>query len=947
MSSDPTAAGEARTGLERTFEAAQAASAGNPFANPYLLFALRLTEQLQDDGSGLERLEAAVGALAADAFADRAGRLGAYLDGPDPHGDRARLQALFERLAEAGFDAYAAALARPAVGVVTTAHPTFALDETLCEALVELATGHDAEGAPLDGAGREARLQIARTRPHGPPSPLTLETEHTWSTRVLGHAADALDLARRIALQVGREHWPERWRELEPRLTTLATWVGFDQDGRTDITWDVSVGKRLELKRIALERYLAQAQALEVTAAVSRLRDAQATIAEQIDRLARTRDGGAIEVAALARSLAGGCEAALCDPAPLLETVQAALDAEPDGERAVRLAALRAALQTQGTALARIHVRLNASQLHNAVRRDVGLETSPADPANRRSYFAAVNARIAGCRPLAVSFESLLVEPTSARRLFITIAQMAKFIDATSPVRFLIAETESGFTLLAALYFARLFGVERLVEISPLFETAEALHRGEAVIEEALKSPHYRDYLRAHGRLAVQFGFSDSGRYIGQTAATFRIERLRLRLAELLAREGLNELEIVLFNTHGESIGRGGHPASLQDRLAYAAPPRSRAEFAGRGIASREEDSFQGGDGYLPFFTPTAALATVRGLLEWALQPALGDAQAAATDPIYDAPQYASEFFATVEQAFCELAAHPDYPTLLGLFGVRLLQKTGSRPDRRAPEGGGVTTLNRVSELRAIPNNAILQGLGQLANTTFGVSRAAAKDPRRFQEMLAGSPRFRRALAMVETAEALGDLQATRAYAATVNPSLWLDRRGAGLPDDAAEGLAQLSEQAGLTGRLSRVLRRMRTEPTPPAVREDGPVAPARRARVRLLHAIRIGLIQQTALLARRIPPFAPRLDVDPQELRLQLLRLDIPGAVEKLRLLFPVRSPRPAEPLDYGEAADDLAEARDGYAREQAELIDPLVRIHRLLLATTSALNHDMGACG
>ena len=54
-----------------------------------------------------------------------------------------------------------------------------------------------------------------------------------------------------------------------------------------------------------------------------------------------------------------------------------------------------------------------------------------------------------------------------------TIAQIIKHVDGSVPVRFLIAETETGYTLLAALWLARLFGIERHIEISPLFETAE------------------------------------------------------------------------------------------------------------------------------------------------------------------------------------------------------------------------------------------------------------------------------------------------------------------------------------------------------------------------------------------------------------------------------------------------------------------------------------------
>ena len=196
----------------------------------------------------------------------------------------------------------------------------------------------------------------------------------------------------------------------------------------------------------------------------------------------------------------------------------------------------------------------------------------PLIPPIRRTYFTAIDALIAKAAPVEINFGDLAHEPASARRLMMTVAQMRKFVDASTPVRFLIAETETGFTLLTALYFARLFGVEDHVEISPLFETEEAFERGEKVVEEALRSRHFRDYLVRQGRLAIEFGFSDSGRFIGQLAATFRIERLRFRLAEMMRQHGLTGLEIVFFNTHGESVGRGGHPGSLRRPLPLRRP---------------------------------------------------------------------------------------------------------------------------------------------------------------------------------------------------------------------------------------------------------------------------------------------------------------------------------------------------------------------------------------
>ena len=38
-------------------------------------------------------------------------------------------------------------------------------------------------------------------------------------------------------LRAARDRFPDRWTELAPGPVLLATWVGFDTDGRTDIGW--------------------------------------------------------------------------------------------------------------------------------------------------------------------------------------------------------------------------------------------------------------------------------------------------------------------------------------------------------------------------------------------------------------------------------------------------------------------------------------------------------------------------------------------------------------------------------------------------------------------------------------------------------------------------------------------------------------------------------------
>ena len=121
----------------------------------------------------------------------------------------------------------------------------------------------------------------------------------------------------------------------------------------------------------------------------------------------------------------------------------------------------RAGLVSHGLALAHTHTRLNAAQIHNVVRQRLGIADPPEDPAHRRALFSAINAALDTVQPVPVDFGALLAEQASAARLMMTMAQILKHVDGSVPVRFLIAETETGYTLLAALWLAKLFGVDR------------------------------------------------------------------------------------------------------------------------------------------------------------------------------------------------------------------------------------------------------------------------------------------------------------------------------------------------------------------------------------------------------------------------------------------------------------------------------------------------------
>ena len=904
----------------------------NPFGNPVLSVALAINRLIDDDDLPPEAVTAIVRQLRDEAFAGRARRLADYVGGADYAASEAAFATVAATVlrpdpadSPVRWADFRASVERPRYAAVFTAHPTFSLAPAAATALAALASGAIATAPDLET--------------HRPP-PITLAEEFAQSIAAIAHGRDALDRLNHALLATAAQAWPDRWTELSPRPIILSTWVGYDTDGRTDITWADTIGLRLRVKHLQLERLVAQLTPLPHTQPLlTRLDTALHAVQAQLDAAALAT--GPAAIARFARTLVAGRDDAMITPAPLLELFAPAIAAaEGDAKRA--LCVVRAGLVAHGLALAHTHTRLNSSQLHNVVRQRLGIIDTVEDPSHRRALLAAINAALDTVTPVPVDFGGLIAEQASAARLMMTVAQIIKHVDASVPIRFLIAETESGYTLLAALWLARLFGIERHIEISPLFETAEALESGQRVLEEALRSPHWRAYLQQTGRLTLQFGYSDSGRYVGQLAASYLIERLRFKIGETLERFGVDGVEVVLFDTHGESIGRGAHPGSLADRLKYLSPTASRQALGRANLPVREESAFQGGDGYLLFGSKALAQATIARIAEHAFHPAAGPIE----DPIYAQPDFAADFFGTVQSAMQELVEDTGYTALLGSFGPALIDKTGSRPSARQTDGAvRAVSISHPSELRAIPNNAILQQLGWCANTLQGIGSAAARNPELFAQLHAGSRRFHRALDLVGHALAHSDLEVLRAIVGTLDPGAWLDRASRTRKPGRSQALvtvARALERLDLWAPVQATFRRVQADHL--ALRAAWPDAPGMKPRERLLHALRLALIQRIWLIATEIPDFSPRHGVTRQGLEAALLRLEVPAALDWLEKIFPTAQSQDAE-QDYGEPP--APRSAGAYSREQTHIINPIRTLFATIREISTAITHEVGFFG
>lgn len=842
---------------------------------------------------------------------------------------------LCEEAEACDFETFAARHGRPLYGCVFTGHPTFLLDSAQTARLVRAMTGARPPADPdLPDPGRG----------------LTLDDEHRLALAAIDHARQAGGAIARTLLETARKAWPDRWRGFRSWPIALASWVGYDMDGRTDISWQDCIRLRLTEKLRRLDWYLDDLRKLTGRAG------ACGTVADELagieGDLAAARDHAARMAAAFseplddpralsaaANLLTGAAPGKLIRLAPTIERLEACVTALGEAPEAVDLAVLASEMAAFRLGIGRIHFRVNATQLHNAVRRRFG--PGKAVDLASRSALGRLNAMCGEVRPLRTSFAALAIETTTAVRQFITMAQIVKHIDAESDLRLLIAESERPATVLAAVYFSRLFGIADRLDISPLFETPDALEGGERFLEVMFAQPAWRDAVRARGRIALQTGFSDAGRFIGQIPASLAIERLQGNMARLAGRFGLADLECLIFNTHGESQGRGAHQASIAARLDHCLTPWARAQFRDRDLALHDEVSFQGGDGYLWFASPESALAL---FLHWLDHERERDG--AAEDPFYESSGIALDFYRGVMRFQESVLAMPACHRTLSAFGLGLLKSTGSRKARRQFEGGTGERPD-LSKIRAIPHNAVLQQLGYPLNVVGGIGRATRSTREQFAEWRRSSRRFSGLMDMVVAARRRASLSTLMAYGALFDGGYWASRphgRGQRRLTGPCLFLADLLEGDDRHGAALELATRLRVDELLlhrllAETGEDREVLDSDdRDALALLHALRIALMQALFLKAARIPRFSARNDISRHDIMELVLELRIPEAVALLREAWPHRPPRPGdfaveEPSDYPDAA-----AAD-YAEINSMLIDPMESIHARLLDISVAI--------
>ena len=149
---------------------------------------------------------------------------------------------------------------------------------------------------------------------------------------------------------------------------------------------------------------------------------------------------------------------------------------------------------------------------------------------SRKRTYSEISKLIENVKTVKINFGSILEENMNARKYFMVIKQMLKYIDETNLLDFLL-QSDFSLTVMTALYYSKLF-----VEEKSIYHLCLRLKRsfsGHNVISTLLKNSYYRKYIIKREKLAVQTGFSDAGRYLGQSTV-LSIENLQRKIAKLL-----------------------------------------------------------------------------------------------------------------------------------------------------------------------------------------------------------------------------------------------------------------------------------------------------------------------------------------------------------------------------------------------------------------------------
>ncbi|MDG1142103.1 MAG: phosphoenolpyruvate carboxylase [Hellea sp.] len=789
--------------------------------------------------------------------------------------------------------------------------------------------------------------------PYLPKRAPTLKEEHEDTQETLERIQIELDNINSSIVIVSEKFFPNNWKSITPHLINAYSWVGYDIDGRTDISWGDALRLRLQEKRDQLFRYKETISIMSNK--YSKSLDKNTNLIELLKKMSDAHESAERDLTLFekditnpeklvdaANNLTRASTRRFLNLKSPIELINKIIENNEVFELNKELICLRSKMVAFGLGTARIHFRLNNQHVVSALKSTFGITDHTSD---KRTLLLRASKLTKNVKVQPVNFGSLALEKSTAHEKMILTAQIHKYIDDETPIRLLIAECEDSLTPMGMLYLAKRYGIEKHLDISPLFETADALNNGGRIIGKMLSNEVYRNYIKDRGVFAIQTGFSDAGRFMGQIPATLAIERLHSHFASQIEKFDIKNVTAVIFNTHGESFGRGGHPGSVIDRVNYVMSPWAMRQFEKRLLPVCHETSFQGGDGFMWFQTKELAKATMSSLLK-ARYTKKDDAD---NDIFYKDTDFSWDVFRTISSQQENLYNDPNYIKLLSGFGQNLLIPTGSRASKRSKSNAGMFD---PRQLRAIPHNAILQQFGVPANIFFGIGKAVSIDIEKFSNHYQASARARSIFSMVMSSLERTNMSILSAYGRLFDPGFWVSRGLSGNePRLEKKSLAVAATLRSLSWRsqimdLANLLRIDSYNSIKFFEDKMNTIDKRNNEDLEILHALRLSIIMKMMIIVTELPA-AGEESSSPINVLQKLQTFQIDSIIKELKDRYPETRSALKWTEQLQEKTNEPVAQTGGFPHISESIIKPLERAGDLVRQITVAITHHYDAYG
>ena len=246
--------------LQKDLDKIRSGAEKDPFSNSITMLALDISRRLEKNLLNYSALEALIQRLAVGSLGFRADRLKDYMGSVSEEENSKSIHKIIKSLAfkkkqKISFDDFNEKLQKETFGIVLTAHPTFGMTHQIMVNLAKLATNKNEKGKKISDSELKSIIKDIFKTEQKPEKNISLDFEHELSIIALKNLQYALGSFFKIVVNVTKEIFPNEYFEIMPQIFRLHTWVGYDVDGRGDISWSNTFSKRLKVKLEQLLEY--------------------------------------------------------------------------------------------------------------------------------------------------------------------------------------------------------------------------------------------------------------------------------------------------------------------------------------------------------------------------------------------------------------------------------------------------------------------------------------------------------------------------------------------------------------------------------------------------------------------------------------------------------------------------------------------------------------------